>query len=135
MKVEGILQNNGVINDHSGSVNTLVVGQDATKPDTPTTPHLRLKTKGIKKLDFLRVLVAMHESGYFTDRAGSPVDLQDVLAAFADILGDNFDRASSNLSDGLNHYNQEIRSKVFDNLKETYIAYEDKVLKRREENR
>ena len=86
-----------------------------------------------RKLDFLRVLVALHEAGYFTDEVGGQIDRKDVFAAFSEVLGLNLDRANANLSEGLNHYNQEMRAEIFDVLKKAYVEYENEVLERRKE--
>jgi len=92
---------------------------------------IHLRSGGGRKLDFLRVLVALHEAGYFTDDAGGLVDRKDVFAAFGDILGLDLDRANANLSEGLNHYNQQMRAEIFDVLKKAYVEYENEVLERR----
>ena len=100
------------------------VGADEHRP-------VRLNISAVNKLDFLRVLVALHEAGYFCDAAGGPVDRKDVFAAFGEILEMGFERANSNLSEGLGHWNQEMRSEVFDELKKAYQAYENEILERR----
>lgn len=92
---------------------------------------VRLNTAAVNKLDFLRVLVALHEAGYFCDATGGPVDRKDVFAAFGAIVGMDFERANSNLSEGLGHWNQEMRSEVFGELKKAYQAYENEILERR----
>ena len=83
----------------------------------------------------LRLLVAMHEAGFFVDDAGAPVDQQDVFAAFADILGVDLSRANSNISDGLKRYNKEIRLQVFEDLKMAYSDYEDELIVHQKELR
>ena len=92
---------------------------------------VRLNMGAGRKLDFLRVLVALHEAGYFTDAAGGQIDRKDVFAAFGDILEMDLDRANANLSEGLNHYNQEMRAEIFDVLKKAYVEYENEILERR----
>jgi len=86
-----------------------------------------------RKLDFLRVLVASREAGYFTGAASGQIDRKDVFAAFGDILDMDMSRANANLSEGLNHYNREMRAEIFDVLKKAYVEYESEVLERREE--
>ena len=86
-------------------------------------------------LDFLRVLVALHEAGYFTDEVGGQIDRKDVFAAFSEVLGLDLDRANANLSEGLNHYNQEMRAEIFDVLKKAYVEYENEVIANRKERR
>ena len=94
---------------------------------------VRLNISAVNKLDFLRVLVALHEAGYFCDAAGGPVDRKDVFAAFGEILEMGFERANSNLSEGLGHWNQETRCKVFGKLEKAYRDYEDELLLNRKE--
>jgi len=92
---------------------------------------VKLNAGAGRKLDFLRVLVALHEAGYFTDAAGGQTDRKDVFAAFGDILEMDLDRANANLSEGLNHYNQEMRAEIFDVLKKAYVEYGNEILERR----
>ena len=54
-----------------------------------------------------------------------------MFAAFGEILDLDLDRANANLSEGLNHYNQEMRAEIFDVLKKAYMEYENEVLERR----
>ena len=63
--------------------------------------------------------------------AGGQIDRKDVFAAFGDILEMDLDRANANLSEGLNHYNQEMRAEIFDVLKKAYVEYENEILERR----
>lgn len=79
---------------------------------------IHLKSGGGRKIKMLRLLVAMHEAGFFVDDAGAPVDQQDVFAAFAGILGMGLSRANSNISDSLHRHNKQIRLQVFDDLKQ-----------------
>jgi len=143
MKID-TLNNNGVINmqenHHHNYLEKRFPRKDRWdwdemhKPvdnDEPKPIHLR--TGAGRKLDFLRVLVALHEAGYFTDEVGGQVDRKDVFAAFGGILGIDLDRANANLSEGLNHYNQDMRAEVFDMLKKAYVEYENELLERRKE--
>ena len=54
-----------------------------------------------------------------------------LFAAFGDIVDLDLGRANANLSEGLNHYNQEMRPEIFDVLKKAYVEYENVVLERR----
>lgn len=94
---------------------------------------IHLKSGGGRKIKMLRVLVAMHEAGFFVDDAGAPVDQQDVFVAFAGILGMGLSRANSNISDSLHRYNKQIRLQVFDVLKQAFSDYEDELLERQKE--
>lgn len=95
---------------------------------------IHLKSGGGRKIKMLRLLVAMHEAGFFVDDAGAPVDQQDVFAAFAGILGVDLSRANSNISDSLHRHNKQIRLQVFDDLKQAFSDYEDELLERQKEN-
>ena len=143
MKID-TLNNNGVINDFS-------LHQEVSMPVRMPYPEswkkeyekehgkraahkaVRLNAGAGRKLDFLRVLVALHEAGYFTDEVGGQIDRKDIFAAFGEVLGLDLDRANANLSEGLNHYNQEMRAEIFDVLKKAYVEYENEVLERRKE--
>ncbi len=139
MKID-TLNNNGVINDFS-------LHQEVSMPMRMPYPESWQKEHGKKaahkpvklnagagrKLDFLRVLLALHEAGYFTDEAGGQIDRKAVFAAFGEVLGLDLDRANANLSEGLNHYNQEMRAEIFDVLKKAYVEYENVVLEKRKE--
>ena len=92
MKID-TLNNNGVINDFS-------LHQEVSMPVRMPYPEswqkeyekehgkraahkaVRLNAGAGRKLDFLRVLVALHEAGYFTDEVGGQIDRKDVFAAF-----------------------------------------------------
>lgn len=125
MKID-TLNNLGVINSYSN--------QRLESPPERLPHHLiHIKTGSGRKLKFLRVLVALHEAGYFVEDAGGPVDYQDVFSAFAQILDVDLSRAHSNLNDGLKHHNQPIRLRVFDDLKEAYKEYEDELKERQKE--
>ena len=143
MKID-TLNNNGVINDFS-------LHQEVSMPVRMPYPEswqkeydkehgkkaahkpVKLNAGAGRKLDFLRVLVALHEAGYFTDEVGGQIDRKDVCATFGEVLDLDPDRANANLSEGLNHYNQEMRAEIFDVLKKAYVEYENEVLERRKE--
>lgn len=143
MKID-TLNNNGVINDFS-------LHQEVSMPVRMPYPEswqkeyekehgkkaahkpVKLNAGAGRKLDFLRVLVALHEAGYFTDEVGGQIDRKDVFAVFGEVLDLDLDRANANLSEGLNHYNQKMRAEIFDVLKKAYVEYENEVLERRKE--
>lgn len=143
MKID-TLNNNGVINDFS-------LHQEVSMPVRMPYPEswkkeyekehgkraahkaVSLNTGAGRKLDFLRVLVALHEAGYFADEVGGQIDRKVVFAAFGEVMGLDLDRANANLSEWLNHYNQEMRAEIFDVLKKAYVEYENEVLERRKE--
>ena len=92
---------------------------------------VRLNAGAGRKLDFLRVVLSMHEMGFFTDVAGGEVDRQDVFNAFGDALGMDFDRANANLSEGMNHWSPDKRAEVFGMLEKAYREYEKETLTNR----
>lgn len=55
---------------------------------------VKLNAGAGRMLDFLRVLVALHDAGYFTDEVGGQIDRKDVFAAFGEVMGLNLDRAN-----------------------------------------
>ena len=143
MKVN-TLNNNGVINMQENHLHNYLDKRfprkdrwdwdemhKPVKNDKPKAIHL--KSGGGRKIKLLRVLVALHEAGFFVDDAGAPVDQQDVFAAFAGILGVDLARANSNISDSLHRYNKQIRLQVFDDLKKAFSDYEDELLERQKE--
>lgn len=145
MKID-TLNNNGVINDFSLHQEVSVPvrmpypeswQKEYEKEHGKKAAHkpVRLNAGAGRKLDFLRVLVALHEAGYFTDEVGGLIDRKDVFAAFGEVLGLDLDRANANLSEGLNHYNQEMRAEIFDVLKKAYVEYENEVIANRKERR
>ena len=141
MKID-TLNNNGVINDFS-------LHQEVSMPVRMPYPEswqkeyekehgkkaehkpVRLNMGAGRKLDFLRVVLAMHEMGFFTDVAGGEVDRQDVFNAFGDALGMDFDRANANLSEGMNHWSPDKRAEVFGMLEKAYREYENEILTNR----
>ena len=143
MKID-TLNNNGVINDFS-------LHQEVSMPVRMPYPEswqkeyekehgkkaahkaVRLNAGAGRKLDFLRVLVALHEAGYFTDEVGGQIDRKDVFAAFGEVLGLDLDRANANLSEGLNHWSPDKRAEVFSMLEKAYREYEKELLLNRKE--
>ena len=138
MKVEGILQNNGIINDHSGSVNNIIVGaqaEPATAPEEPT-PRKAPKASRSKILlrqfkgndvNFVRVIYALHEEGFFESEEGGKPTLKDVFSAFGIAINEDIDDFSATLSNNRVNNTPETRAMVFDRLKETYLEYEKKI--------
>lgn len=141
MKID-TLNNNGVINDFS-------LHQEVSMPVRMPYPEswqkeyekehgkkaahkpVKLNAGAGRKLDFLRIVLAMHEMGFFTDVAGGEVDRQDVFNAFGDALGMDFDRANANLSEGMNHWSPDKRAEVFSMLEKAYREYEKEILTNR----
>lgn len=135
MKVEGILQNNGIINDHSGSVNTVIVTDKATetapaaepkprKAPSKTKSAIQLKDFKGNKIGFLRVIKALHKDGYFETLDGGRPTEEEVFAAFGIAVNENLDDAPGQLSANRKDNTPETRADVFDQLKKIYLKYE-----------
>lgn len=138
MKVEGILQNNGIINDHSGSVNNIIVGAQAEPATAPEEPKPRKAPKASKSkillrqfkgndVNFVRVIYALHEEGFFESEEGGKPTLKDVFSAFGIAINEDIDDFSATLSNNRVNNTPETRAMVFDRLKETYLEYEKKI--------
>lgn len=135
MKVEGILQNNGIINDHSGSVNTVIVTDKASetapaaepkprKAPSKTKSAIQLKDFKGNKIGFLRVIKALHKDGYFETLDGGRPTEEEVFAAFGIAVNENLDDAPGQLSSNRKDNTPETRADVFDQLKKVYLKYE-----------
>lgn len=140
MKVEGILQNNGIINDHSGSVNTIIVGGQAESAPAAEEPKPRKAPKASRSkillrqfkgndVNFVRVIYALHEEGFFESEEGGKPTLKDVFSAFGIAINEDIDDFSATLSNNRVNNTPETRAMVFDRLKKTYLEYEEKIEK------
>ena len=138
MKVEGILQNNGIINDHSGSVNTIIVGAQAEPAPAPEEPKPRKAPKASRSkillrqfkgndVNFVRVIYALHEEGFFESEEGGKPTLKDVFSAFGIAINEDIDDFSATLSNNRVNNTPETRAMVFDQLKKVYLEYEKKI--------
>lgn len=99
--------------------------EEAQKDKSADVAILKLNPN-VNKVDFLRVINAMCELEYFHNASGGKAYKKDVFAAFGRILGENFTRASSNLSSGLEFSvdtGQSVTETVFDSLKEAALEY------------
>ena len=138
MKVEGILQNNGIINDHSGSVNNIIVGAQAEPATAPEEPKPRKAPKASRSkillrqfkgndVNFVRVIYALHEEGFFESEEGGKPTLKDVFSAFGIAINEDIDDFSATLSNNRVNNTPETRAMVFDQLKKVYLEYEKKI--------
>ena len=140
MKVEGILQNNGVINDHSGSVNTIIVGAQTESAPAAEEPKPRKAPKASRSkillrqfkgndVNFVRVIYALHEEGFFESEEGGKPTMKDVFSAFGIAINEDIDDFSATLSNNRVNNTPETRALVFDRLKTAYLEYEKKIEK------
>ena len=138
MKVEGILQNNGIINDHSGSVNNIFIGAQAEPATAPEDPKPRKAPKASRSkillrrfkgndVNFVRVIYALHEEGFFESEEGGKPTLKDVFSAFGIAINEDIDDFSATLSNNRVNNTPETRAMVFDQLKKVYLEYEKKI--------
>lgn len=92
---------------------------------TPT-PQIRLNPKKGMRINLFRIIVAMHEYGFFLNTKGGIADQQEVFSAFAEMLGEEFKRYNNNLSGSKNHNNDsDAPSKIFDDLKRLFLETHD----------
>lgn len=100
--------------------------------DKAETDKEQQKTKPIRlnpdidKIDFIRVINAMCEYGFFTTLSGVKAYKKDVFAALGTLLNENFSNYQKNLSEskGVNN-GSPATTKIFDSLKsisEKYIS-------------
>lgn len=148
MKINN-LTNNGTINEVHDSVVAIspqgqqiqqnIVGQP--QPDTasaPAEPKPRKAPKASRSkillrqfkgndVNFVRVIYALHEEGFFESEEGGKPTLKDVFSAFGIAINEDIDDFSATLSNNRVNNTPETRAMVFDRLKETYLEYEKKI--------
>jgi len=144
MKVEGVLQNNGIINDHSGSVNTIIVGgqPEPASPSTETRSRkpapkgrsaIQLKDFKGNKVNFIRVIKALHKEGFFERESGGKPTEEEVFAAFGIAINEGLDDFAPQLSNNRKDNTPETRADIFDQLKKTYLKYEQDIEDKKKE--
>ena len=143
--------NIGTYNDNKGSnitvalpgsiVQNTTVPEDQAQPDTapaPAEPKPRKAPKASKSkillrqfkgndVNFVRVIYALHEEGFFESEEGGKPTLKDVFSAFGIAINEDIDDFSATLSNNRVNNTPETRAMVFDRLKETYLEYEKKI--------
>lgn len=131
------LNNDGVINNNTITQNnsqtnyeTVASSSTHTGPLNSCSPDktqiIRLNPKKGMKIDLYRVIIAMHEYGFFLSPDGGIADQKAVFAAFAEMLGEGFKRYNNNLSESKNHNNDsDAASRIFDDLKRLFLETHD----------
>ena len=134
--------NNGTVNEvHDSVVAFSPQGQQIQQnnvghpqpvaPENPVLSQVHLNTKRSTKLNFFRVMKALCDQGFFVDASGAKADDKAVFEALSAALDDDFSDYTGHISEGLNHHNLETRSKIFQNLRDTYEAYETELIEKR----
>ena len=148
MKINNLI-NNGTINEVHDSVVAIspqgqqiqqnIVGQPQPEaPAAPAEPKPRKAPKASKSkillrqfkgndVNFVRVIYALHEEGFFESEEGGKPTLKDVFSAFGIAINEDIDDFSATLSNNRVNNTPETRAMVFDRLKETYLEYEKKI--------
>lgn len=150
MKINNLI-NNGTINEVHDSVVAIspqgqqiqqnIVGQPQPEaPAAPAEPKPRKAPKASKSkillrqfkgndVNFVRVIYALHEEGFFESEEGGKPTLKDVFSAFGIAINEDIDDFSATLSNNRVNNTPETRAMVFDRLKKTYLEYEEKIEK------
>lgn len=148
MKINN-LTNNGTINEVHDSVVAIspqgqqiqqnIVGQPQAEPATaPEDPKPRKAPKASRSkillrqfkgndVNFVRVIYALHEEGFFESEEGGKPTLKDVFSAFGIAINEDIDDFSATLSNNRVNNTPETRAMVFDQLKKVYLEYEKKI--------
>lgn len=143
----------GTYNDNKGSnitvalpgsiVQNTTVPEDQSQPDAaavPAEPKPRKAPKASKSkillrqfkgndVNFVRVIYALHEEGFFESEEGGKPTLKDVFSAFGIAINEDIDDFSATLSNNRVNNTPETRAMVFDRLKKAYLEYEKKIEK------
>ena len=99
----------------------------ARKPAPKSSSVIQLKDFKGNKIGFLRVIKALHKEGFFETLDGGRPTEDDVFAAFGIAINEGLDDYSGQLSANRKVNTPETRSEVFDQLKKTYLKYEQDV--------
>ena len=97
------------------------------KSPSKTKSSIQLKDFKGNKIGFLRVIKALHKEGFFETLDGGRPTEDDVFAAFGIAINEGLDDYSGQLSANRKDNTPETRSEVFDQLKKTYLKYEQDV--------
>ena len=143
--------NIGTYNDNKGSnitvalpgsiVQNTTVPEDQPQPDAAavqTEPKPRKPSKASRSkillrqfkgndVNFVRVIYALHQEGFFESENGGKPTLKDVFDAFGIAINEDINEYSAILSNNRKDNSPETRAMVFDRLKEAYLEYEKTV--------
>ena len=99
----------------------------ARKPAPKGSSAIQLKDFKGNKIGFLRVIKALHKEGFFETLDGGRPTEDEVFAAFGIAVNGNLDDYSGQLSANRKDNTPETRCDFFDQLKKTYLKYEQDV--------
>lgn len=103
------------------------------KSPSKTKSAIQLKDFKGNKIGFLRVIKALHKDGYFETLDGGRPTEEEVFAAFGIAVSENLDDAPGQLSANRKDNTPETRCDVFDQLKKTYLKYEQDIEEKKKE--
>jgi len=122
--------------------NTIVDAQSHIPTDTQTKDNngeSQVKTRPIyfagkkgQKINLYRVILALHECGFFSDGNGGKPRQEDVFAAFGSMLHEDFSDFQKNISAASNiNYDTTVIKDLFNLLRISYEDYVNKVINQR----
>lgn len=74
-----------------------------------------------RKVDFYRVIMALHQEGFFKSANGGDAAIKDVFHAFGTMLGEDFDEYAKNMFAGSL---KKTEIKIFARLEQAFLTYE-----------
>lgn len=131
-----IAQNGSSFIDNSVTVNAVqsntqnnneVVPENTSSRNIGGRNDVTLNSSKGFKTNLYRIIIALHELGFFVDKAGCHANQKDVFDAFGEALGMDFSKFHKNLSEASKKKN-EIR--IFQQLERAFLEYEEQKLER-----
>jgi hypothetical protein len=111
-----IIQQNQQNNMRSGQTT------DQTTNNKDTGKSIRLVMDNThRKVDFYRVIMALHQEGFFKSADGGDAAIKDVFHAFGTMLGEDFDEYAKNMFAGSL---KKTEIKIFARLEQAFLTYE-----------
>lgn len=112
-------------NTQFNTENQILPGDNSECAGQATGNNVFLNPQKGTKANLFRVILALQKTGFFVDKSGRQATQKDVFDAFGAMLGEDFSKFQKNLSEAAKHNNDsEVSSKIFDELKDIFIAYE-----------